>query len=51
MGTSLRRLRQMLLTKRADSVHEAGMSVKDRETVSETGINDYENYIIDWADL
>ena len=36
---------------RADSVHQAKMSLKDKETVSETGIEDYENYIIDWPDL
>lgn len=40
-----------LVTGRAASVHEAGRSVRGRDTVSETGINDYENYIIDWADL
>lgn len=40
-----------LKTGRADSVHQAKMSLKDKETVSETGIEDYENYIIDWPDL
>ncbi len=40
-----------LLTGKADSVHLAGMSIKNRDTVSETGITDYENYVIDWADL
>ncbi len=40
-----------LLTGRADTVHKAGMSLKGRETVSETGIEDYENYIVDWQDL
>lgn len=40
-----------LITGRADSVHQAGMSLKDRKTVSETGIEDYENYIVDWQDL
>lgn len=40
-----------LITGRAESVHEAGMSIRNRNTVSETGIEDYENYIIDWQDL
>lgn len=40
-----------LNTKCADSVHQAGMSVQNRNTVSETGITDYENYTIDWEDL
>lgn len=40
-----------LITGRASSVHEAGMSLQNRETISETGINDYENYLIDWQDL
>lgn len=40
-----------LLTRQAHSVHQAQMSLQGRNTVSETGINDYENYIIDWQDL
>lgn len=40
-----------LLTGRANSVHEAQMSLQNRPTVSETGIEDYENYVIDWQDL
>lgn len=40
-----------LITGRADTVHHAGMSLKNRETISETGIEDYENYIVDWQDL
>lgn len=40
-----------LLTGQADSVHQAQMSLQGRNTVSETGIEDYENYIIDWQDL
>ncbi len=40
-----------LLTGKAASVHEAGMSLRGRNTVSESGIDDYENYIIDWSDL
>ncbi len=40
-----------LKTGRADSVHRAGMSVRGRGTISETGITDYENYVIDWQDL
>lgn len=40
-----------LRTRRADSVHEAGMSLKNRNIISETGINDYEDHIIHWQDL
>ena len=40
-----------IITGRAASVHEAKMSLKDRETVSETGIQNYENYIVYWEDL
>lgn len=40
-----------LLTGHADSVHQAQMSLQNRPTVSETGIEDYENYLIDWPDL
>lgn len=40
-----------LRTGKAASVHEAGMSLRGRNTVSESGIDDYENYIIDWSDL
>lgn len=34
-----------------ETMHEAKMSLKDRDIVSETGINDYENYIVYWQDL
>lgn len=40
-----------LITKRAASVHEAEMSLQNRNIVSETGIEDYENYIVHWQDL
>ena len=40
-----------LITGRADSVHQALMSLKDRNVVSESGVKDYENHIIDWPDL
>ena len=40
-----------LITKKAKSVHDAEMSLRNRNTVSETGIQDYENYIIHWEDL
>lgn len=40
-----------LKTGRAISVHEAGMSLKDRKIVSESGIEDYENYVVNWQDL
>lgn len=40
-----------LITGRGDSVHQAGMSLINRPIVSETGIEDYENYLVDWPDL
>lgn len=40
-----------LRTGRADSVHRAGQSLKDRTLVNETEVEDYENYIVDWKDL
>ena len=40
-----------LKTGRADSVHTAKMSLKDRNLVSESGIKNYENHIVDWPDL
>ena len=40
-----------LKTGRAASVHEAGMSLQGRNVISETGVDDYENYLINWPDL
>jgi len=40
-----------LITGRADSVHQAKQSLQGRNIVSESGIEDYENYIVDWEDL
>ena len=40
-----------LITGRADSVHRTQMSLKDRNVVSESGVEDYENHIINWPDL
>lgn len=40
-----------LKTGKAVSVHQAGMSLQNRGVVSETGINNYEDYIIHWEDL
>lgn len=40
-----------LITKRADSVHEAKMSLKERDIISEVGITDYDHYTVDWEDL
>ena len=40
-----------LISGNAESVNQAGMSVKNRETVSETKVREYENYIVDWQDL
>ena len=40
-----------LKTGLASSVHSVGQSLKGRNLVCETGIEDYENYIVDWQDL
>ncbi|MBP5216121.1 MAG: YcgN family cysteine cluster protein [Alphaproteobacteria bacterium] len=40
-----------LITGKADSVYEAGMSANTRELVNETKVRDYENYIVDWQDV
>lgn len=40
-----------LISGSVDTVHEQNLSVKGRNTVSEVGIQDYDNYIIDWDDL
>ena len=40
-----------LVSGSADSVHRAGMSLQNRSLISETGITDYENHIVDWPDL
>ena len=40
-----------LKTGKAGSVHDTKMSLRGRPIVSESGINDYENHIIDWEDL
>ncbi len=40
-----------LLSGRAASVSEAGMSLNGRELVNETKVRDYEDYIVDWQDL
>lgn len=40
-----------LITKKANSVHKAQMSLKNRNTISESGTTDYENHLIDWQDL
>ena len=40
-----------LITRRAASVHEAAMSLQGRKLVCETGVDDYENYLVHWSDL
>ena len=40
-----------LITGQAQSVVEEGMSLQNRELISETKVDDYENYIVDWQDL
>ena len=40
-----------LITKRADSVHQAHMSLQGRKVISETEVKNYEDHLIDWPDL
>ena len=40
-----------LITKDADSVHQAHQSLKGRSLISESKVKDYEDYIVDWPDL
>ena len=40
-----------LITGKAVSVKEAGMSLMERDVINETKVKDYEDYIVDWQDL
>ncbi len=40
-----------LITGKALSVKEAGMSLAGRGVINETKVKDYEDYIVDWQDL
>lgn len=40
-----------LITKKAASVHEAGISLSGRRLINETKVKYYEDYIVDWPDL
>jgi uncharacterized cysteine cluster protein YcgN (CxxCxxCC family) len=40
-----------LITGRADSVHNARMSLKERDVISESKVRNYEDHIIDWEDV
>lgn len=40
-----------LISGTAESVHQAGQSLKGRTLISETEVQDYENHIVDWPDL
>ncbi len=40
-----------LISKSANSVNEAQMSLQNRNIISESGIKDYEHYLVDWPDL
>lgn len=40
-----------LITGQAKSVVDAGMSLKNRELISESEVKDYEDHIVDWQDL
>ena len=40
-----------LVSGNAESVHEAGQSVCGRQTINESEVKDYEDYIVEWSDL
>lgn len=40
-----------LLTRNANSVHQAGQSLQNRALISETEVKDYEDHLVDWPDL
>lgn len=40
-----------LISGDAMSVHTSGNSLKGRELVNESEVDDYENYLVDWQDL
>ena len=40
-----------LITKKADSIHKNGASLRNRSIISETEVTNYEDYIVDWPDL
>ncbi len=40
-----------LITGRALSVHQAGVSLQNRELINESEVVDYENHIVKWEDL
>ena len=40
-----------LITRKADSVHQAKMSLKGRTLTNESKVKDYEDHIVDWQDL
>ncbi len=40
-----------LITRESSSVHQANQSLKNRSLISETEVENYEDYIVDWSDL
>lgn len=40
-----------LITKKASSVHDAGISLQKRTLINESEVEDYENHIVKWPDL
>lgn len=40
-----------LISGRAESVHDAKISIQNRELINETKVKNYEDYIVDWKDL
>lgn len=40
-----------LITKKASSVHKAGISLQKRTLINESEVKDYEDHIVEWPDL
>ena len=40
-----------LISGKAKSVQDAGMSLSSRDIINENRVNDYDDYIVDWQDL
>lgn len=40
-----------LITGKAETVHQTGFSLQNRKLVNESGVEDFENYLVDWDDL
>lgn len=40
-----------LITSKAETVHQAKMSLRNRNVISESEVKDYEDHLVDWPDL